>query len=243
MSFVCNLCQDNFVQKSHLIRHLKKRRCKSELLHDLVKLNNLLNKVSIEIHKETSIINNLNKKSAIYNSDIQDNKENIKIINISDINVNTINELNLDFIEINEMKTLIDNYDTNKNRLSSLLSDYIKRLICNREHPENHCIKYISKRNGIFSLYLKEKNGIKEHIVDDCKNICNTASEYIYNYIYSAFKKCLKFYKKDEEFQNLYEDTIIQFKQDLNIDIVSKSLKLCLQGYILNDKTMKFNNN
>lgn len=231
MLFICNLCKSEFLQKKYLVRHLKEKRCKSELLHDLVKLNDLLNKVSIEIQKETLIINNSNKENIVNN------------INISDINVNTINELNLDFIEINEMKTLIDNYDTNRNRLSSLLSDYIKRLICNKEHPENHCIKYINKRNGIFSLYLTEKNGIKKHIVDDCKNICNTASEYIYNYIYSSFKKCLKFYKKDEEFQNLYEDTIIQFKQNLNIDIISKALKLCLQGYILNDKTMKYNNN
>lgn len=226
MLFICNLCKSSFLQKRYLLRHLKEKRCKSELLHDLVKLNNLLNNV---IHTETSIINNPSKEYII------DNLDN------TDVNINTINNLNLDFIEIDEMKILIDNYDTNKNRLSSLLSDYIKKLICNEEHTENHCIKYINKRNGIFSLYLTEKNGIKKYIIDDCKNICNIASEYIYNYIYSAFKKCLKFYKKDEEFQNLYDDTIIQFKQDLNIDMVSKALKLCLQGYILNDKTMKSN--
>ena len=38
MSNICNFCNTQFVQKSHLTRHLRQKRCKSILLNDLTKL-------------------------------------------------------------------------------------------------------------------------------------------------------------------------------------------------------------
>ena len=217
MYFVCNLCKNYFTQKGNLMRHLKEKRCKTGLLYDLIKLNNILNLV---------------------NTDILDinNNEKIEIINES----NTINDLNLDYLEINKMRELIDIYETNVNMLNSLLSEYIKYIICNEKYPENHCIKYVDKKMKIFNLYITE-NSIKKHIRDNSKQLCYIASEYFYKIIKKQLLKCLNFYKDDSDFQHLYKDTIIKIKKDLNIDNVHKALKTCLHAYILSDKNMKIN--
>ena len=209
MSFVCNLCKKCFTQKISLIRHLKEKRCKTGLLYDLVKLNNILNMVNTELV-------NINTKKTL----------------------NAIDELDTSYIKINTMREMINIYDTNKDKLNNLLSEYIKNIICNENYPENHCIKFVDKKMKIFSLYIIE-DGVKKHIRDNYKQLCHIASEYFYKIIKKQLSKCLKFYKDDDEFQNLYEDTIIEFEKDLNIDNVNKALKICLHAYILNDKNMK----
>lgn len=217
MNFVCNLCKIHFTQKMSLLRHLKEKRCKTGLLYNLVELNNILNLVNTDML-------NIN------------NNEEIEIIT----ELNTIDDLNLEYLEIDEMREIIDIYDTNKHRLNSLLSEYITNIICNENYPENHCIKYVDKRKNIFSLYITE-NGIKKHIRNNCNQLCNIASEYFHKIIKKQLSKCLKFYKDDEDFQDLYEDTVILFEKDLTIDNISKALKTCLHAYILNDKNMKLN--
>ena len=209
MSFVCNLCKNCFTQKGNLMRHLNEKRCKSGLLYDLVKLNNILNTVNTELL-------NINTKKTL----------------------NAIDELDTSYLKINKMREMINIYDTNKDKLNNLLSEYIKNIICNEHYPENHCIKYVDKKMKIFSLYIIE-DGVKKHIRDNYKQLCHIASEYFYKIIKKQLSKCLKFYKDDDEFQNLYEDTIIEFEKDLNIDNVNKALKICLHAYILNDKNMK----
>lgn len=220
MSFLCNLCKNNFTQKGNLMRHLKEKRCKSELLYDLVKLNNVLNTINI------------------------DNTTNTFNIGLSNINVkieiNTINELDTSYIKIDEMREIINIYDRNKDKLNNLLLEYIKNIICNEKYSENHCIKYVDKRMGIFSLYITE-DGVKKYIRDNSKQLCHIASEYFHKIIKKQLSKCLKFYKDDDDFQDLYEDTVILFEKDLTIDNISKALKTCLHAYILTDKNMKIN--
>ena len=166
------------------------------------------------------------------------------MINTELININTkkslnaINELDTSYIKINKMREMINIYDTNKDKLNNLLSEYIKNIICNENYPENHCIKFVDKKMKIFSLYIIE-DGVKKHIRDNYKQLCHIASEYFYKIIKKQLSKCLKFYKDDSDFQDLYEDTIIEFEKDLNIDNVNKALKICLHAYILNDKNMK----
>jgi hypothetical protein len=212
MSFVCNLCKNNFTQKVSLMRHLKEKRCKTGLLYDLVKLNKILNFVNMEL------------------------------LNINtNIEINTINELKTCYIKIDEMREIFDIYDMNRNMLNSLLSEYIKNIICNEKYPENHCIKYVDKKMKIFSLYITE-NGIKKHIRDNSKQVCHIASEYFYKIIKKQKCKFLEFYKHDDDFYHLYKDTIILFDKNLTKDNVNKALKTCLHAYILNDKNMKLIN-
>jgi hypothetical protein len=41
IKFRCNICLSNFNQKSNLNRHLTEKRCKSPLLNNLIKLNDI----------------------------------------------------------------------------------------------------------------------------------------------------------------------------------------------------------
>lgn len=213
MSNICNFCNTQFVQKSHLTRHLRQKRCKSILLNDLTKLNNVIN---------SPIINENNTINEIL----------------------PINNINLFYVKEDTMKRLIETYDKDKSRLAELLSCYIKNIICNQHHPENHCIKYINKRNMIFNIVINEgvniENGnIRQSKTDKYNIICDVASKYMFKYILKNLKRCLVFYRNDEDFQDLYEDTVIQIKQDLDINVVVRALKLCLKNYILQDISMK----
>jgi uncharacterized Zn-finger protein len=42
MKYICKFCSNTFTQKKNLHTHLNERRCKSELLVNFVKLNELL---------------------------------------------------------------------------------------------------------------------------------------------------------------------------------------------------------
>ena len=48
MSFKCNFCNNTFIKKFGLTQHLSGR-CKSELLVDTIKLNELLSKKNLEL--------------------------------------------------------------------------------------------------------------------------------------------------------------------------------------------------
>lgn len=207
MVFVCNLCNTLFIQKGNLDKHLRERRCKSELLDDWVKLNNFLNVL----------------------------KHDNRVINK---NVLSINDLNTEYIEESKMKSFIEIYDKDADKLVELLCLYIREIIHNKDHVENHCIKYINKRSMIFSILI-QKDDKNENVIGFYKEICNIASDYILNYVLKNLKKCVHYYKNDVIFQDLYEDTIIKLKGDIKKNIL-KSLNLCLKRYILNDIDMKF---
>jgi hypothetical protein len=213
MSNICNFCNDVFTRKDNLTRHLRQKRCKSILLNDLTKLNNVIN---------SPIIN-------------ENNTINERL---------SINNINLFYVKEDKMKGLIETYDKDKSRLAELLSCYIRDIICNKHHPENHCIKYINKRNMIFNIVINEgteveRGNIQKSKTDKYNIICDIASKYMFKYILKNLKRCLVFYRKDEDFQDLYEDTVIQIKQDLDINVIVRALKLCLKNYILQDTSMK----
>ena len=245
--FICNICQNEFSKKYNLTRHLKEKRCKSDLLHDLEKLNNLLNEAKIQksLNNNNSVNNNNDHNNNITNNDSITNSDHNNSVNSVNSdnrreNLRTVNNLNLNYIEVNEMVSLIDEYDTNHPRLTSCLSLYIKNIICNKEHSENHCIKYVDKRKELYSLYVTDKDGNNKIIIDTCTSICNIASRYFLDLIVQKLKKCIKSYKNNIEFENMYEDTICDLKTDLQIDNITKALKLCLQAYIATDSTMKY---
>lgn len=60
----------------------------------------------------------------------QQNVFNIKV----EIQVNPINKLDLNCIDFEKMKELIVEYD-DKSKINLLLSDYVKDVLCNKEHP------------------------------------------------------------------------------------------------------------
>lgn len=224
MSFQCYICSIVFANKQNLTRHLSEKRCKSELLMDLFKLNEL-----IKNFKTTPTC------SSVTNSIVGDNNV-INNINIQ-ITINPINRLNTSYIEPDKMKGLIENYDNSN--LNLLLGDYIKEMICNKEHPENHSVKYIKKKPPTYNSTIEDKDGNRISVIKNLKDSCELLTEPILETLKLKLKQCLNCYKKDSEFTDIYQESIKEIRKELNKESVKRALASCLQNDILNDIEMK----
>ena len=123
-------------------------------------------------------------------------------------------------------------------KLNYLLSDYIKEIIHNKEHPENHSVKYIKKKPPTFSNTINHE-GEKINVIKNLKDSCELLSEPVLQNLKRKLKECNKAYKNDEDFQDMYEDTVRDIYRELNKDSVKKALSTVLQTDILNDIEMK----
>ena len=220
---ICNFCSATFTRKDNLRKHYTNKKCTYNHLDDCLKaleLNDKLNGVSSEVNTQVNngIINN----------------GNINII--INVEVNPVTSLNTTYIEPSKMKTLVEDYSYLK--LNYLLSDYIKEIIHNKEHPENHSVKYIKKKPPTFSNTISHE-GKRVHVIKNLKDSCELLSEPVLLNLKQKLKECKKTYKKDEDFQDMYEDTVCDIYRELNKDSVKKALSTVLQTDILNDIEMK----
>ena len=226
---VCNLCATEFTQKSGLNRHLRERRCKVTI--DLVELNEKIeNLKNLENNKPILNCNNNNNN----NNTIVNGNGNVINNNII-ININPISKLDVSYIDPIKMKELVENYQFPS--LTYLLSNYIKEIIHNKDHPENHSIKYIKMKPPTFS----SKIGENINVIKNLKDSCELLSEPVLANLKKKLKECNKVYKNDEDFQNMYEDTVRDIYRELNKESVKKALSTVLQIDILNDIEMKIN--
>lgn len=224
MSYQCYICSIVFANKQNLTRHLSEKRCKSELLMDLFKLNEL-----IKNFKTAPTCGN------VTNSIVGDNNI-INNINIQ-ITINPINKLNTSYIEPDKMKGLIENYDNSN--LNLLLGDYIREMICNKEHPENHSVKYIKKKPPTYNSTIEDKDGNRISVIKNLRDSCELLTEPILETLKLKLKQCLNCYKKDSEFNDIYQESIKEIRKELNKESVKRALASCLQNDILNDIEMK----
>lgn len=257
MSFTCLLCLFNFKYKHSLQKHLREQRCTSSLLTNLEELNTKIYTIQEEYTKLKSEYQDLEKKykDLLDNSQVHSNVNSSHFIsggthnqmmnfNIK-IEINPITSLKLDHIEPEIMKALVENYDWSKNknpeRLNLLLSDYIKNVICNKDYPENHAVKYVKKKPPTYNCVVKDENGNTIQVIKQLKDTCELLSDPMLNNLKIKLTEFLKKYKKDEEFDyEMYENTIQQLRQELNKKTVKKALSSVLQNDILNDIQMKF---
>ena len=224
MKYVCNLCNTAFVQNKNLRRHLEEFRCKSIYLRDLTKLNDVFYK-----------FNSLVKKNEISTNTIP-NK------------YNTLTTLNTNYITLEDMKKIILKYDDcissksklNNNQriiqLSMLISDFIKHILCNDAYPENHVIRYISRKPPKYAIYVESENGKTSTVVKNLEESCVLLNQIMYDKLKDTLKQFIKKYAKDdkEDFDyGLYEDTIVCLKKNITIDLVYKAIKCVLQCDIL----------
>jgi len=228
MTHQCYICNSNFTLKHNLKRHLHENRCKSEILTDLEMLNNKFKELYDRINTLT-----------ITNSDnVNVNSNHNNTININ-IQINPANKLTLDYIPPDKLKDFIESYKGEN--LNLLLSDYIKDIICNKNHPENHSIKYIKKKPPTYNSLI-EKDGETINVIKGLKDTCELLTDPILDKLKIKLREFLKKYKKDEDFDyDLFEDTIQQLRKELNKDNVKKALSSVLQNDILNTIEMKFN--
>lgn len=231
MIFKCNLCNNEFKKKQSLQVHLNERRCKSDLLDNLYKLHEY-----IESLKVVSSSQNINQSII--------GGENNTYINVK-IEINPITKLDISHIEPDKMKNLIEKYDddnTQKNpeKLNLLLTDYIKDVICDQDHPENHAVKYIKKKPPTYNCFIEDTEGNTVTVIKGLKDTCELLSDPMLNTLKTKLKQFLQRYKEDEEFDySLYEDAIKQLRKELNKGAVKKALSSVLQNDILNNIQMK----
>lgn len=227
----CNLCDHEFKKKQSLQVHLNEKRCKSELLQNLNKLNEYIEKLK-------------NNQPQTINHSIIGGEKNT-YINVN-IEINPITKLDISHIHSEKMKHLIEKYDDvipkNPDKLNILLSNYIKDVICDKDHPENHVVKYIKKKPPTYNCSTEDTDGNTVTVIKGLKDTCELLSDPMLNTLKNKLKEFLEKYKEDEEFDySLYEDAIEQLKKELNKDTVKKALSSVLQNDILNNIQMKLN--
>ena len=177
----------------------------------------------------------------------------------SHIMINPINKLNLkDNIQNN--KNLIIKYEKHKHNcsddlLQSMLSEYIKNLILNKNNPENHCIKYIKKKPPTYNIKILDENNNKPTCIIKKLHECPVI---LYEPICKIIKKQLKslLYKssnnneehddvEDEDDKLEYTNNTVhslanQLAHHNGQKILMSSIKSVLHNNILFDKEMKF---
>ena len=224
----CNLCNNEFKQNQSLNIHLNEKRCKSPLLNNLCELN--------------KYIEDLKQGKSINYSMI--GGENNTYINVK-IEINPITKLDISHIEPNKMKKLIEKYDEDSTYkspelLNLLLTDYIKNVICDKKHPENHAVKYVKKKPPTYNCVIEDVEGNTVSVIKGLKDTCELLTDPILNTLKVKLREFLKEYKENEEFDySLYEDAINQLKTELNKSTVKKALSSVLKNDILNNIQMK----
>ena len=253
MDFICNFCNNIFTQKCNLQKHLVNNKCKEFSVNNIVRINNLIQEQSNEIqrlkHKNALYIEGNNNSLNNCNNNNNCNNINMKI----EININPITKLDIKHIENDKLKQIIEKYDQEKqlicgidkfsnDKMNLLLSDYIKEMICDTEHPENHAVKYIKKHPPTYNTCIEDIDGNTVSVIKGLKDTCELLSDPILDQLKIKLKEFVLKYKKDTdpEFDYiLYENAIKELKKELNKSNVKKALNSVLKNDILNNIEMK----
>jgi hypothetical protein len=249
MKYNCNICLVSFTQKHSLTTHLTDKRCKGEIAVDLVKLNNFIVEQKKMIDEQQKKIEELsasmNTNITATHSQINQNS-NVNNIHMKvEININPISKLETGHIEPNKMIPIIEKYDIKDKtpeHLNILLGDYIKEMICDNQHPENHAVKYIKKRPPTYNSITEDSEGNTVNVIKGLKDTCELLTDPILDKLKIKMKEFISKYKQDTdpEFDYcLYEDAIKELKKELNKANVKKALKSVLRNDILNNIEMK----
>jgi hypothetical protein len=234
----CYFCKKDYTTKFNLTKHLNKNSCKIndyKLLHDEIdRLHEQITKLT-SCNGDKTIGVNVNG-SVSGNAKVISNNVNIKI----EFNINPINKLDTSYITPEYMKALIEAYDIKPSKVNLLLGGYVKDLICDPEHPENHVTKYLKRKPSTFSSIIEDKDGNKIKVIKGLKDTCELLSDPILDTLKVKLKEFLKKYRKNEEFNyEIYEETIQELRSELNKANVKKALSTVLQNDILNNIEMK----
>lgn len=249
---ICLICKTEFTLKTNLTQHLNKNRCKIKncktLYDEIEKLHNKIN----ELQTNVNVTNITNEKTPLNkvvisgtNNTIQNVIQNVIPININ-IHINPISKLSIDHIKSDKMKTLLETYndgDRSSSNLNVLLKDYIKDVICDKAHPENHSVKYIKKKPPTYNSII-EKNGTTVTVINGLKDTCDLLSDPVLDILKTKLKEFIKKtknYKVDENnsYRDWYGDTMKILRDELTKGAVKKALSSVLQHDILNDIEMK----
>jgi len=244
---LCKICNTSFSTKSNYNRHANKE----ELCISKKELYELINKKDKLIEQLSS-----NTISAINNNNglVGIGGEKNTYINVK-IEINPITKLQMNHIETDKIKHIIEKMDDDKelvgypardkfnnDKVNLLLSDYIKEMICDSEHPENHAVKYIKKKPPTYNALIEDSDGNTVTVIKGLKDTCELLTDPILDQLKVKLKEFITKYKKDTEPDFdfiLYENAIKELKKELNKQNVKKALSSVLKNDILNNIQMK----
>jgi len=255
MSFICNFCNNTFSQKFNLQRHLADKKCKSIVSCDIIKIHDIIDEQKKEIERlKQQIITITGDNNSLYVNSNNTNNIHMKV----EININPISKLDIQYIEYVKMQTLIEKYDQDRvnleyykdgtkekftgDKVNLLLSDYIKDMICNNEHPENHSVKYVKKNPPTYNSIVEDTDGNTVSVIKGLKDTCELLSDPILDKLKIKLKEFISKYKRDTEPEfdyTLYENAIKELKKELNKKNVKKALSSVLKNDILNNIELK----
>jgi hypothetical protein len=230
MSCVCNFCNKSFTRKDSLNKHLKENRC--EIFPTLSQY---------DIHEKILLLQKQISKLTIngdHNNYQSNNTNNINVV----ININPITQLNMKYIEPEEMKQLLKDYDKGERtpeRLNLFISDYLQKMLCNKEHPENHAIKYVKKYPPTFESSVKDEALASVKVVKNLKDTCELLSDPMIKVLKQKLNECVK--KYGDEFDDIddFDETLKIIRKELAKPNIKKYLSSFLQNDILNNIEMK----
>ena len=267
MKFNCNFCNSSFSQNTSLKKHLGEKRCKSILINDNIKINELVNdkqkifdkeilNKNIIIQEQIKEIEKLRREIAINiegNNNLINSTVNNNINMKIEININPITKLDIKHIETDKLKEIIEKLDSektlvcgidnfNNDKMNLFLSGYIKDMICNTEHPENHSVKYVKRNPPTYNTHIEDQSGNTVSVIKGLKDTCELLTDPILDQLKIKLREFIMKYKGDTEPEfdfGLYENVILELRRELNKQNVKKALKTVLKNDILNNIEMK----
>lgn len=227
----CLFCNETFTRNSSLKDHLKLKRCKVDLL-ELHKIHKELSEKNKELNEQLSSITiNGNSNLTATNGSIIANTVNINV------SVNSIENIDVSYIKDSVMKKLTSEYKTGEPSVNLLISDYIKQMLCNKEHPENHSVKYIQKKPPLFNTKMLDSDGKIINVVKNLSETLELIHDPILNILISKLKDYIKNYKEDPEYDR---DKVNYIYKEMKQETVYEALRTVLKNDILQDIEMKF---
>jgi len=228
MSNICRFCNVTYARKETLLRHLRENTCSIGKKMTLVDFHNKID----ELYKNGVVINGNNNKTDI-------NSHNT--FNIS-IQIQPITKLSLEHVLPDKMKQVIETYDTDKTKLNYLLTEYLNGILCDREHPENHAVKYVKRYPPTFNSITEDSEGNVITAIKGLKDTCELLSDPVLDVLKIKLSECIKKYKKDDDANydySLYEDAIKEIRKELKKDNIKKVLSNFLKNDLINNIEMK----
>lgn len=232
MKHQCLFCNAEFNRKDNLTRHLQNNSCAVGKKMTLLDFHNKIEELQNSI-RELSI-----------NGDHNTTNVNSPTINLN-ITINPITRLTLDYIPPEHMKSIIEQFDSDPSKFNLLFTNYLNNVLCNKEHPENHSIKYIKKYPPTFQSVIQDENGNVIDTIKGLKDTCDILTDPILDALKSKLKECIKTYKHENNGldYDLYEDAIRELRKELKKDNIKKVLSSFLQHDMLNNIEMRLSAN
>ena len=192
--------------------------------------NKLIKDLQEQLQNSQKIIN------SHVNSHNMNNSNNVNII----IQVLPIDKLNLDYIKKEDLQVMFDKLNKDQSgNMELVLKNYIRSILSNPDHPENHAVKYTKKDPPMFSTLVTE-NDTQKHVVNDLKDTCDLISEPLIEHMMKKIKSSWREFCQDPDFDETMDINLMDaLKDKLKNENVRKILKRYLRSDILENVQMK----